>query len=65
MRKLTVIVVFDKSNNKTLAYLSWIGPETPYGKIDHYMIVVVSPNVDTLTHRNWSVKVCDQTQFHY
>ena len=65
MRNLTVVVDFDKSNNEILANLSWIGPETPYGKIDHYEIVVISPKVARLIHRNWSVKVCDQTQFHY
>ena len=43
VRNLMANVIFDITRNKIIANLSWIGPESPYGKIDHYEIVLSSP----------------------
>ena len=48
VRNLTVNVVFDVTKSKIFANLSWVGPERPYGKIDHYQIVLSSPKALSL-----------------
>ena len=36
------------TKSKIFATLSWVGPERPYGKIDHYQIVLSSPKTVSL-----------------
>ena len=43
VQNLTAKVVFDLTNSQIIANLSWLGPEAPYGKVDHYEIVLSSP----------------------
>ena len=49
VRNLTVNVVFDLDNSQIIANLSWLGPEAPYGKVDHYKIVLSSPRAASFT----------------
>jgi len=37
------------TKSKIFANLSWVGPERPYGKIDHYQIVLSSAKTVILT----------------
>ena len=57
VQSLTVNVVFDLTNSQIIANLSWLGPEAPYGKVDHYEIVLSSPRAASLTSLTKSVKV--------
>ena len=57
VQNLTAKVVFDLANSQIIANLSWLGPEAPYGKVDHYKIVLSSPRVASLTSLTKSVKV--------
>ena len=42
-----------------IASLSWIGPERPYGKIDHYKIVLSSARAASLiVSTTLDVQVC-------
>ena len=52
------IVNFDQSKSKIIANISWIGPETPYGMIDRYEVVLSSPKAATITKETWVVMVC-------
>ena len=58
VQNLTAKVVFDLTNSQIIANLSWLGPEAPYGKVDHYKIVLSSPRAASLTSLTKSVKVC-------
>ena len=59
VRNFTVIVNFDISRSMIIANLSWIGPERPYGKIDHYKIVLSSAKAASLIgSKSLSVQVC-------
>ena len=57
VRNLTAAVIFDVTKSKIIANLSWIGPESPYGKIDHYKIVLSSPKAASLISATLNVKV--------
>ena len=57
VQNLTAKVVFDLANSQIIANLSWLGPEAPYGKVDHYKIVFSSPRAASLTSLTKSVKV--------
>ena len=57
VQNLTVNVVYDLANSQIIANLSWLGPEAPYGKVDHYKIVLSSPRAASLTSLTKSVKV--------
>ena len=43
-----VFVDFDVTKSKIFANLSWVGPVRPYGKIDHYQIVLSSAKTVSL-----------------
>ena len=59
VRNFTVIVNFDVSRSMIIANLSWIGPERPYGKIDHYKIVLSSAKAASLIgSKTLDVQVC-------
>ena len=59
VRNFTVIVNFDVSRSIIIANLSWIGPERPYGKIDHYKIVLSSARAASLIgSKSLPVQVC-------
>ena len=59
VRNLTATIFFDRNQGKIFANLSWIGPERPYGKIDHYKIVLSSPRTESLiASTTVNVKVC-------
>ena len=45
---LSVNFVLDLTNSQIIANLSWLGPEAPYGKVDHYKLVLSSPRAATL-----------------
>ena len=64
VRNLTAIVNFDQSKNKITANVSWIGPETPYGNISHYVVVLSSPKAATITKRRLDVMVCIRHSTH-
>ena len=57
VQNLTVNVVFDLANSQIIANLSWLGPEAPHGKVDHYSIILSSPRAASLTSLTESVKV--------
>ena len=60
VRNLTAAVNFDVTKSKIIANLSWIGPESPYGKIDYYKIVLSSPRAASLIGlTTLDVKVCN------
>ena len=60
VRNFTAAVNFDMTKNKIIANLSWIGPESPYGKIDYYKIVLSSPRAASLIgSTTLDVKVCN------
>jgi len=44
-----------------MASLSWIGPERPYGMVDHYKIVLSSPRAiqTEIADETLDVTVCD------
>ena len=57
VRNLTAAVIFDVTKSKIIANLSWIGPESPYGKIVRYKIVLSSPKAASLISATLEVKV--------
>ena len=59
VRNFMVNAIFNTNRNEVIARLSWIGPERPYGKIDHYKIVLSSAKAASLIgSKSLSVQVC-------
>ena len=65
VRNLTVLVDFDVTKSKIFANLSWVGPERPYGKLDHYQIVLSSAKtVSLIGSTTRDVKVYSRANTH-